>query len=75
MVVTIVLVNHKFMQGDIVRCTIAFFERVEAKTENCEQTIHKRDRRKLVLGSAVLQYFRVECERSCDEVMVRVDLR
>ena len=46
-----------------------------AKTENCEQAIHKRDRRKLVLGSAVLQYFRVECEWSCDEVMRRVDSR
>ena len=74
-VVTIVIVDHELMQGDIVRRTIAFFERVEAKTENCEQAIHKRDRRELVLGSAVLQYFRVECEWSCDEVMRRVDER
>ena len=74
-VVTIVTIDHELMQGDIVRRTIAFFERIEAKTENCQQTIHKRDRRELVLGGAVLQYFRVECEWSCDKVAHRVDER
>ena len=65
-VVTIIIIGHELMQGNIVRCAIALLERVETQTENLQQAIHKRDRRGLVLGGAVLQYF-------C--VLVRVVLR
>ena len=74
-IVTRIAIDHKLMQGDIVRCAIALLERVEAQSENRQQAIHKRDRRELVLGGAVLRYFRVECEWSCNNVVRRMRKR
>ena len=55
-VVTIIIIDHELMQGNIVRCAIALLERVETQTENRQQAIHKRDRRELVLGGAGVPY-------------------
>ena len=58
-VVTGIVVVHEVVPRNIVRRTVALLKRVEAQTENRQQTIHKRTRRELVLGGAVLQNFGV----------------
>ena len=74
-VVTVIVVNHELMKGNIVRCAIALLERVETKAKNSQQAIHKRLWRELVVGSTVLKDFGVESEWPCDKVMRRMDGR